>query len=144
MIVTATTVPKVQKWLEDALAEHAPSDAYCLAHSEQAQYATTAISWFPDLDYLETLPNLKLIHSMAAGVEHLNLKRIGKHYAVCRVVDESHQKGMFDYLLWCVLYYQRFFDRSTAAATLEATTAKIQFRCQNRNYGLRANGRFYG
>lgn len=110
MIVIATTVPKVQKWLEDALAEHAPSDAYCLAHSEQAQYATTAISWFPDLDYLETLPNLKLIHSMAAGVEHLNLKRIGERYAVCRVVDESHKKGMFDYLQWCVLYYQRFFD----------------------------------
>ena len=110
MIVIATTVPKVQKWLEDALAEYAPQEAYCLAHSEQAQQATTAISWFPDLDYLETLPNLKLIHSMAAGVEHLNLKRIGERYAVCRVVDESHQKGMYDYLQWCVLYYQRFFD----------------------------------
>ena len=110
MIVIATTVPKVQKWLEDALAEYAPQEAYCLAHSEQAQQATTAISWFPDLDYLETLPNLKLIHSMAAGVEHLNLKRIGDRYAVCRVVDESHQKGMYDYLQWCVLYYQRFFD----------------------------------
>ena len=47
---------------------------------------------------------------MAAGVEHLNLKRIGDRYAVCRVVDESHQKGMYDYLQWCVLYYQRFFD----------------------------------
>ncbi len=110
MIVIATTVPKVQKWLEDALAEYAPQEAYCLAHSEQALQATTAISWFPDVDYLETLPNLKLIHSMAAGVEHLNLKRIGDRYAVCRVVDESHQKGMYDYLQWCVLYYQRFFD----------------------------------
>ena len=50
MIVIATTVPKVQKWLEDALAEYAPQEAYCLAHSEQAQQATTAISWFPDQD----------------------------------------------------------------------------------------------
>ena len=110
MIVIATTVPKVQKWLEDALAKYAPQEAYCLAHTEQAQYATTAISWFPDLDYLESLPNLRLIHSMAAGVEHLNLKRIGEKYAVCRVVDEHHRKGMFDYLQWAVLYYQRFFD----------------------------------
>ena len=55
MIVIATTVPKVQKWLEDALAEYAPQEAYCLAHSEQAQQATTAISWLPDLD-------LSLIH----------------------------------------------------------------------------------
>jgi hypothetical protein len=29
MIVIATTVPKVQKWLEDALAEYAPQEAYC-------------------------------------------------------------------------------------------------------------------
>ncbi|QER39631.1 glyoxylate/hydroxypyruvate reductase A [Acinetobacter suaedae] len=112
MIVIATTVPKVQKWLEDAFAKYAPEDSYCLAQSEAAQYATTAVSWFPDLDYLETLPQLKLIHSMAAGVEHLNLKRIGHRYQVCRVVDQLHQQGMFDYLQWGVLYYQRFFDQA--------------------------------
>lgn len=111
MIVIATTVPKVQKWLEDAFAKYAPVDSYCLANSKQASDATTAVAWFPDLDYLDTLPQLKLIHSMAAGVEHLNLGRITQRYLVSRVVDEHHQKGMFDYLHWCVLYYQRYFDQ---------------------------------
>ena len=36
MIVIATTVPKVQKWLEDAFRQYAPQDSYCLADSEQA------------------------------------------------------------------------------------------------------------
>ncbi|WP_109441344.1 2-hydroxyacid dehydrogenase [Acinetobacter haemolyticus] len=112
MIVISTTVPKIQKWLEDAFAKYAPNESYCLAHSAEALHATTAVSWFPDLDYLETLPQLKLIHSMAAGVEHLNLERIGQRYQVCRVVDQLHQKGMFDYLQWGVLYYQRFFDQA--------------------------------
>lgn len=114
MIVIATTVPKVQKWLEDAFLQYAPPGSYCLADSEQAQFATTAVSWFPDLDHLEKLPELKLIHSMAAGVEHLNLQRIGSQYKVCRVVDQLHQQGMFDYLQWGVLYYQRFFDQAFA------------------------------
>ncbi|WP_436868959.1 2-hydroxyacid dehydrogenase [Acinetobacter courvalinii] len=114
MIVIATTVPKVQKWLEDAFLQYAPPGSYCLADSEQAQFATTAVSWFPDLDHLEKLPKLKLIHSMAAGVEHLNLQRIGSQYKVCRVVDQLHQQGMFDYLQWGVLYYQRFFDQAFA------------------------------
>lgn len=114
MIVIATTVPKVQRWLEDAFLHYAPPGSYCLAESEQAQFATTAVSWFPDLDQLEKLPALKLVHSMAAGVEHLDLARIATRYKVCRVVDELHQKGMFDYLQWGILYYQRFFDQAFA------------------------------
>ncbi len=114
MIVIATTVPEAQIWLEDIFSQYAPKDSYCLVDSDQARFATTAVSWFPDLDVLEKLPKLKLIHSMAAGVEHLNLERIGTRYKVCRVVDELHQKGMFDYLQWGVLYYQRFFDQAFA------------------------------
>ena len=110
MIVIATRIPKVQKWLEDAFARYAPADSYCLMDSELAQHATTAIAWFPDLEQLQQLKNLKLIHSMAAGVEHLNLDQIKGHYKVCRVVDHHHQQGMFDYLQWGVLYYQRYFD----------------------------------
>ena len=45
------------------------------------------------------------------GVEHLNLNAIRPDQAVCRVLDPHHQKGMFDYLLWGVLYFQRYFDR---------------------------------
>lgn len=112
MIVIASTIPRVQKWLEQAFQQHAPADAFCLMGSEQAQYASTAAAWFPDLAALDALPELKLIHSMAAGVEHLQLERMELRYQVCRVIDAHHQKGMWDYLHWCVLYYQRYFDQA--------------------------------
>lgn len=79
--------------------------------SPEAEQATTAACWFPDLEKLQQLPKLGLIHSIAAGVEHLNLNEIRPDQAVCRVLDPHHQKGMFDYLLWGVLYFQRYFDR---------------------------------
>ena len=60
---------------------------------------------------VQQLPKLGLIHSIAAGVEHLNLNAVRPDQAVCRVLDPHHQKGMFDYLLWGVLYFQRYFDR---------------------------------
>lgn len=47
MIVIATTVPKVQKWLEDAFLQYAPPGSYCLTDSEQAQFATTQSHGFP-------------------------------------------------------------------------------------------------
>ncbi|WP_216935711.1 MULTISPECIES: glyoxylate/hydroxypyruvate reductase A [unclassified Acinetobacter] len=111
MIVISSTVPNIEAILIKAFQKYAPSDHFCLIDSPEAEQATTAASWFPDLEKLNQLPKLSLIHSIAAGVEHLNLNEIRPDQAVCRVLDPHHQKGMFDYLLWGVLYFQRYFDR---------------------------------
>ena len=111
MIVLSSSIPDIQDILIKVFQQYAPKNSYCLADSPEAQYATTAACWFPDMEKLRTLPKLRLIHSVAAGVEHLNLSEIGSDQFVCRILDEHHQKGMFDYLHWGVLYYQRHFDR---------------------------------
>lgn len=111
MIVISSTIPEIQSILLKVFQKYAPENSFCVTDSPEAAQATTAACWFPDMQTLQTLPQLKLIHSIAAGVEHLNLNEIGPDLCVCRVLDEHHQIGMFDYLLWGVLYYQRYFDR---------------------------------
>lgn len=111
MIVISSTVPNIEAILVKSFQKYAPEGSFCTLDSPEAELATTAASWFPDLEKLRQLPELSLIHSIAAGVEHLNLTEIRSDHSVCRVLDPHHQKGMFDYLLWGVLYFQRYFDR---------------------------------
>ncbi|OIU85777.1 glyoxylate/hydroxypyruvate reductase A [Acinetobacter sp. AR2-3] len=111
MIVISSTVPNIEAILVKSFQKYAPEGSFCILDSPEAELATTAASWFPDLEKLQKLPELGLIHSIAAGVEHLNLNEIRSDQSVCRVLDPHHQKGMFDYLLWGVLYFQRYFDR---------------------------------
>lgn len=111
MIVISSTVPNIEAILVKSFQKYAPEGSFCTLDSPEAGLATTAASWFPDLEKLRQLPELGLIHSIAAGVEHLNLNEIRSDQSVCRVLDPHHQKGMFDYLLWGVLYFQRYLDR---------------------------------
>jgi glyoxylate/hydroxypyruvate reductase A len=111
MIVISSTLPEIENILVKVFQKYAPAGSFCMPDSPEAKQATTAACWFPDMQKLKRLPKLQVIHSIAAGVEHLNLSEIGPDQCVCRVLDEHHQIGMFDYLLWGVLYYQRYFDR---------------------------------
>ena len=111
MIVIATDIPAIENIVWDAFKKYAPPDSYCGMDDIRAQDATTAACWFPNVDKLLDLPNLELVHSMAAGVEHLNIQALDGKYKVCRIVDSSHKSAMLNYLLWGILYFQRHFDR---------------------------------
>ena len=111
MIVIATKIPAIEKIVWDAFSKYAPPDSYCGLDDSRAQDATTAACWFPDVERLLNLPNLGLVHSMAAGVEHLNIHALDGKYKVCRIVDENHKSAMMNYLLWGILYFQRHFDQ---------------------------------
>ena len=111
MIVISSSVPNIEASLVKSFQKYAPAGSFCTVDSPDAEQATTVAAWFPDLEKVQKLPKLGLIHSIAAGVEHLNLNAVRPDQAVCRVLDPHHQKGMFDYLLWGVLYFQRYFDR---------------------------------
>lgn len=110
MIVISSSIANIEQILIKAFQKHAPAQSFCTLDSPDAAKATTAACWFPDVQRLKQLSDLKVLHSIAAGVEHLNLKHIRTDQMVCRVLDTHHQKGMFDYLLWGVLYFQRSFD----------------------------------
>ncbi|WP_372028498.1 2-hydroxyacid dehydrogenase [Pseudomonas kurunegalensis] len=98
--------------LQAAFARQAPGLRVVLADDPAAVDAEVAACWFPPAGSLKALPCLKLIHSVAAGVDHLGTDPDHRNLPVCRVVDPAHRQGMAEYVRWAVTHYHRDFDRA--------------------------------
>lgn len=72
--------------------------------------ADVAVCWNPPEGVYDDMPNLKLIHSIAAGVDNLLDGQRTRGLPVCRVVDPQLAQGMLQYVLWCVLTFHRRLD----------------------------------
>ena len=63
-----------------------------------------ALCWYPDKIILSQYPNLRLIQSVGAGVNHLmNLDPKPKEQHVARIVDPALSKDMFEFTLAVIL-----------------------------------------
>jgi glyoxylate/hydroxypyruvate reductase A len=100
--------------LQAAFAEHAPEVRAVLLDDPAAGEAQVAACWYPLAGSLGRLPALRLVHSVAAGVDHLGTDTSGPQVPMCRVVDPDHRRGMTEYVRWTVLNYHRDFDRVAA------------------------------
>ncbi len=67
-----------------------------------------ALLWTPIGDVMQSLPNLKVVFSLGAGVDHL-LRQEGlrRDIPIVRMVDAALTQGMSEYLLFHVLRYHR-------------------------------------
>ncbi|AJO79761.1 glyoxylate/hydroxypyruvate reductase A [Pseudomonas sp. MRSN 12121] len=97
--------------LQAAFARCAPQVQAVLADDPRALQARVAACWFPPAGSLGYLPGLQVIHSVAAGIDHLEHDPSCPDLPVCRVVDPGHRQGMTEYLRWAVIHYHRGFDR---------------------------------
>jgi glyoxylate/hydroxypyruvate reductase A len=76
-----------------------------------------AVCWNPAPGELARMPNLKLIQSIGAGVDHvLSDPDLPPGVPVCRVIDPGMAAGMSAYVSWAVVHHQRHFDRYLAHA----------------------------
>ncbi len=67
-----------------------------------------ALVWVPIGDVLRTLPNLKVVFSLGAGVDHLlQQEGLRRDVPIVRMVDPALTQGMSEYLLFHVLRYHR-------------------------------------
>ncbi|RIJ12147.1 glyoxylate/hydroxypyruvate reductase A [Pseudomonas sp. 91RF] len=99
------------KQLQEAFARRAPQLSAVLADDPRAVNAQIAACWFPLSGSLAALPNLQVIHSVAAGIDHLEHDPSCPDLPVCRVVDPGHRQGMTEYVRWAVIHYHRGFDQ---------------------------------
>lgn len=97
--------------LRRALNLQRPDITALLADDPGASGAEIAACWFPESGILGRYPQLKLIHSVAAGVDHLGAELLQSGKVICRVVDDNQKQGMFEYILWAILYFHRDFNR---------------------------------
>jgi glyoxylate/hydroxypyruvate reductase A len=79
-----------------------------------------AVCWFPPHGLLAQLPNLKLIQSLAAGIDHLVADPdLPRGLPLCRIVDTTMAAGMKAYVSWAVVQQHRgmrAYDANAQAA----------------------------
>lgn len=72
--------------------------------------AEVAVGWDAPPGLYAQMPRLRLVHSLAAGVDNLLAGQDIRDISVCRVVDPLLAQGMVEYVLWGVLHFHRRFD----------------------------------
>jgi glyoxylate/hydroxypyruvate reductase A len=68
-----------------------------------------ALVWFPPKGELKSYPNLKVIFSIGAGIDHLaSDPELPKGVPIVRMVEPGLTAGMTEFVLMSVLYHHRF------------------------------------
>lgn len=91
--------------------EHFPDFVPVTPEDTLAHQAEVAICWRPSASLIRDFPNLRLLQSAAAGVDHFGPETLAAGLPICRIVDDGQRQGMLEYALWAVLHHQREFDR---------------------------------
>ncbi|WP_295476104.1 glyoxylate/hydroxypyruvate reductase A [uncultured Pseudomonas sp.] len=140
-IVLLCQDPALSDWLAGLFARHAPHLQVLRAHEPQARQAQVAVCWFPPAGSLAELPNLRLIHSIGAGVDHLAQDPSrDPQVPVCRVVDPDHIQGMSEYVHWGVLHFHRGFDQVLAGRVDQRWQRPVQRQARDYRVGVMGLG----
>ncbi|VTU22274.1 2-hydroxyacid dehydrogenase [Variovorax sp. PBL-E5] len=86
------------------------------------------------------MPRLRLVHSIAAGVDNVIAGQALHAIPVCRVVDPLLAEGMLQYVLWAVLYFHRRFDEALRSGARHAWTRPVQTPAAQCRVGLMGLG----
>ena len=80
-----------------------------------------AVCWFPPHGLLARLPRLRLVQSLAAGVDHITADpALPRALPLCRIVDPEMATGMKAYVCWAVVQHQRHMAAYLASAAEHA------------------------
>lgn len=94
------------------IAQQRPDLTIVKHDAPEAAQADAVLCWKPHPGIWSQFPKLKLIHSIAAGVDHiLSDPSVPAGLSICRIVDPRLTAKMAEYILWSVLYFHRGFDQ---------------------------------
>ena len=96
------------------LAERVPGLDVVVWPEDGWREAEVAVCWNAPAGVYAEMPGLRLIHSIAAGVDNVVAGQDTRGLPVCRVVDPGLVKGMVEYVLWSVLTFHRKLDLALA------------------------------
>lgn len=98
-------------FLKDRLQDALPSSTILTWPDDGAADAEVAVCWDPPHGLLRDMPNLRLIHSIGAGVDKLMADPALPDLPVCRIRDHDLAQAMGEYCMWATIWFQRQFDR---------------------------------
>ena len=114
IILIAMNDPELVEHLLNCAPQVAPEVEWVLPTNPLANKAKIAACWYPEASLLSDFPQLECLHSVGAGEDNLG-DLLSSGLKVERIIDEDQKVGMFEYVLWGVLYYQRDMDRYNQA-----------------------------
>lgn len=86
----------LQKLLPETKVEVYP----IISNPEDVEFIAT---WKPHKDYIKEFPNLKVVQSVGAGIDHLLHTEIPDSVKVTRIVDSALKQEMFEHVLACIM-----------------------------------------
>ena len=86
----------LQELLPDTKVEVYPN----ISNLEDVEFIAT---WKPHKNYVAEFPNLKVVQSVGAGIDHLLHTKIPDSIKVTRIVDPALKQEMFEHVLACVM-----------------------------------------
>lgn len=94
---------KSEDWLQK-LKELLPTkNIEVYPHVEDSSKVEFLITWKPHEGYVHEFPNLKVVQSVGAGIDHLLHTPIGENVQITRIVDPALKQDMFEFILSNIL-----------------------------------------
>uniref|UniRef100_UPI000D37D328 2-hydroxyacid dehydrogenase n=1 Tax=unclassified Variovorax TaxID=663243 RepID=UPI000D37D328 len=106
--------------------------------------AEVAMCWNAPPGVYAQMPALRLVHSIAAGVDNVVAGQDLRGLPVCRVVDPRLADGMVQYVLWSVLHFHRKFDVALANQRQRVWQRPLQTPAGECRVGLMGLGKLGG
>ncbi len=109
VILVKSDIERGRDW-EDALeAAHPNLEARSWPHEGDPAEVDYVLMWQPPPGELKTYPNLQVIFSIGAGIDHLSSDpELPKHIPVVRMVEPGLTGGMAEYVVFASLYLHRY------------------------------------
>lgn len=143
VVLIATNDPHYGEKLRQCAVSTVSDVDWVLPGEKAALNASVAACWYPQSDLVTQYPALRCLHSVGAGSDNLG-SLLSTDLEVRRIVDQEQKVGMFEYILWGIIYYQRDMDRYLTAQNSRQWQAFQQRRACDTRVGILGLGEIGG
>ena len=109
LLIYSPSTHRYAEWRE-AFAEAAPSIEITFGIESLNSDTKYVLAWKPPHGFLATVPELRAIFSMGAGIDHITADPALPDVPLIRQRDAGMGQQMAEYALYAALHYQRDFD----------------------------------